>query len=111
MFVQKSKLTWTEAKAFCAKQDTMELASHAAICPGGKPGDAPEPTTGLWIPINGAKKDYMYYAKTLAIGGKNLDACMTHAAWPGHNGATAGWADNHSNDQLKSFRVYVVVKK
>lgn len=109
MFVQKSKLTWTEAKAFCAKQDKMELASRDAICPGGKPFDAPESNTGLWVPINGAKKEYMYYAKTipnLGGAGKDLEACMTHASWPAHKGATAGWADNHSNDKLKSFRVY-----
>ena len=105
MFVQKTKLTWSQAKAFCAKQDKMELASRAAICPGGKPFDAPEPNTGLWIPINGVKMDYMYYAKRLMIGGKPLDPCITHAMWPGHNGATAGWADNNSNDKLKSFRV------
>ena len=114
MFMQKSKLTWTEAKEFCAKQDKMELASRGAICPGDKPFDAPESNTGLWVPINGAKKDYMYYAKSipnLGGAGKHLEACMTHASWPGHNGATAGWADNHSNDKLKSYRVYVGAQK
>ena len=113
MFVQKSKLTWTEAKAFCAKQDKMELASRDAICPGGKPFDAPESNDGLWVPISGAKKDYMYYAKSilnLGGAGKHLEACMTHASWPAHKGATAGWADNHSNDKLKSFRVYVAAQ-
>ena len=105
LFVQKKKLTWTEARAFCAKQDKMELASRAAICPGGKPFDSPETKSGLWIPISGTKRDYMYYSKTLMVGGKPLTACTTHAAWPGHKGATASWVDNHSHDQLKSFRV------